>query len=320
MTYHDHSIQSEPGYGDGRTTVRRMSVRTVRFLEREEERDLLRAWRDHRDETALAKLARSHRPMVLKIATKLGRSDESQLDLVQEGFIGLIEAANRFDLTREVRFATYAKWWIQAAIKSYLLRDVSIVRFVRTAEDKALYYNMNRLRRRLGVHGALTPDSKQEIARILGVRLDAVDRMEQFLEGRDRSTQETVRDDSTMSLEDRLEDPSPTPEDVASERDEHGFRVGCLEKALGDLSERERIIVVSRRLREDKVMLRDLGQRFGISKERVRQIEKAAIEKLHAATLGYAGASPAPAEEAAVAPGLRPKLEQHGPEFPRVTI
>ena len=117
--------------------------------------------------------------------------------------------------------------------------------------------------------------------------------MERFLGGRDRSTQETARDGSTMSLEDRLEDPSPTPEDLVAADSEHRFRRGCLERALGELSERERIIIESRRLREDKVVLSDLGLRFGISKERVRQIEKAAMEKLQAATRSYAVAGAA---------------------------
>jgi len=265
-----------------------MSFGRVKFLARDEEHALLSAWRERRDERALAELAYSHGPLVLKIATRMCRSDSLLDDLVQEGQIGLMEAANRFDLTRDVRFATYAKWWIHAAIKSYLLRNSSIVPFVRTSEDKALYYNMNRLRRRLNAYGPLTIEAKQEIARILGVRLSAVERMEKFLEGRDRSTQETLRDGSTMSLEDRLEDPSPSPEEVSAENSEQRYRRGCLEKALDDLNERERVIIESRRLRDEKVMLRDLGQRFGISKERVRQIEKAAMEKLQNATLHYA--------------------------------
>lgn len=263
----------------------------VRFLARDEEQALLRSWRERGDERALAALARSHGPLVLKIASRLSRSDNTLDDLIQEGQIGLIEAANRFDPSRDVRFATYAKWWIHASIKSFLLRNGSIVPFVRTAEDKALYYNMNRLRRQMNAYGALSIEAKTEIARILGVRLSAVDRMEKFLEGRDRSTQETLRDGSDMTLEDRLEDSSPSPEEMVADDSEHRYRRGCLEKALGDLSERERIIIQSRQLREEKVMLRDLGQRFGISKERVRQIEKAALEKLRVATLGYAVAS-----------------------------
>lgn len=288
MTYHDRTTQSVIEAGKTPSILSRMSLGRVRFLARDEEHALLKAWREHGDEKALAALSWSHGPLVLKIASKLCRSDNTLEDLVQEGQIGLIEAANRFDPAREVRFATYAKWWIHAAIKSFLLRNGSIVPFVRTAEDKALYYNMNRLRRQLGAYGSLSIETKQEMARILGVRISAVERMEKFLEGRDRSTHETLRDGSSMTLEDRLEDPAPTPEDRITEDHEHKYRRGCLEKAMGDLSERERIIIQSRQLREEKVMLRDLGQRFGISKERVRQIEKAALEKLRVATLGYA--------------------------------
>jgi len=290
MTHHDRTIQSKPDFGGMSSSTGRTPTRHMRFLARDEERALLRSWRESRDENALAHLAASHRPLVLKIASKFARSEHVQVDLVQEGYIGLIEAANRFDPTRDVRFATYAKWWIHAAIKSFLLHNSSIVRFVRNSEDKALYYNMSRLRGRLGVYGALTIEAKQEIARVLGVKVSAVERMEQCLEGRDRSTHETSRDGSAMSLEDRLQDSSPSPEDLLAEDSEHRFRASCLEKALGDLNRRERIIIEGRRLREDKVMLRDLGVRFGISKERVRQIENAAMEKLHTTTLTYAAA------------------------------
>ena len=293
MTHHDRNLHKiSAGRGTPLQNGRASATR-VRFLTAREERDLLRAWQESGDEAALEKLAASHRPLVVKLAKKSGLSDGQQDDLVQEGLIGLIEAAGRFDLSRNVRFATYAKWWIEAAIRQFSLHNNAIVRIVRSADDKALFYNLNRLRHRLGLRGPLNDDDRREIARILGVRTEAVERMERFLEGRDRSTQETFPDSDGLSLEDRLPDPSPSPEDLAVASNEHDFRMRCLNKAMGDLSERERIIVEARRLREDRTMLRDLGKRFGISKERVRQIEKAAVEKLNAATLGYAAAGAA---------------------------
>ncbi len=295
MTHHDRAIRNRIETQNRASPAVQPSTTPIRFLSRDEEKAHLRAWREHEDQQALAALAHSHRPLVVKIATQLNQPGDVKDDLIQEGFIGLVEAANRFDLTRDVRFATYAKWWVRAAIKAYLLRNGAIVSFVRTAEDKALYYNLERLRRGMGERGPLSDEAKREIARILGVRISAVERMEMFLDRRDRSLQETPQDGSTQTLEDRLPDPSPSPEDTVAADDEAQFRGKCLRKALSELSERERTIVESRRLREDKVMLRDLGERFGISKERVRQIEKAAVEKIRAATLEHAlsaGANP----------------------------
>lgn len=293
MTHHDRNLHKVQSRGATTRSFRHAPATRVPFLTAQEERALLQAWQQEGDEKALARLADSHRPLVVKLAKKSGSSDIQQDDLIQEGLIGLIEAAGRFDLTRDVRFATYAKWWIEAAIRAYSLHNNAIVRIVRSAEDKALFYNLNRLRHQLGLRGALSDDDRREIARLLGVRIPAVERMERFLDGRDRSTQETLADSDGLTLEDRLPDPSPSPEELIVASDEHDFRMRCLRKAIGDLSERERVIVEARRLREDRTMLRDLGERFGISKERVRQIEKAALEKLNIATLAYAAAEPA---------------------------
>ena len=125
MTYHDRTISKKPVFGNLPLSLARSLPGGVRFLARDEERALLRAWKEHRDESALAKLANSHGPLVLKIASQLSRSAQVLGDLIQEGYIGLIEAASRFDLNRDVRFSTYATWWIHAAIKSFLLRTGS---------------------------------------------------------------------------------------------------------------------------------------------------------------------------------------------------
>lgn len=251
------------------------------MLERDVEHDLAVRWRENGDERALHGLVTPHARLVISIAARFRHYGLPIGDLVQEGNVGLMQAASRFDPAREVRFSTYATWWIRSTIQDYILRNWSIVRTGTTAAQKSLFFNLRRLRAKIeGRDGILTNEGRREIAEDLHVSVAEVESMENRLSGGDRSLNVQVSAESEDDWQSFLADDRPNPEDVVIGMRDARTRSKWLAEALGDLSDRERTIIRKRHLAEGPVTLEDLGHQLGISKERVRQIESRAMGKL----------------------------------------
>ena len=258
------------------------------YLERDEEHDLAQRWHRERDEAALHRLTAAHMRLVIAMASRFRRYGLPPADLIQEGHVGLLEAARRFEPDREVRFSTYASWWIRAAIQDYVLRNWSIVRGGTSSAQKALFFNLRRLRallaRELGEAGE--PAIFAAIADRLGVSIGDVETMSARLSGPDTSLNAPMVEGETGAERlDLLMSDDPIAEETVGERIDGERRLAWLREALTVLNERELKIVEERRLTENGETLEALGTRLGISKERVRQIEARALEKLQAALL-----------------------------------
>jgi RNA polymerase sigma-32 factor len=272
------------------TGVRRQFVRAAMaapFLERDEEFELVRKWRNNHDEEALHRLAAAHMRLVIAMAAKFRHYGLPMSDLIQEGHVGLLEAAARFEVEREVRFSTYATWWIRAAIQDYVLRNWSIVRAGTSSTQKALFFNLRRLRAKLAQEGPARSNGEvfATIATAIGVSQDDVALMDMRLSGSDVSLNAPVSDGESNASErgDFLVDDHILPDEAAGERIDSERRLAWLRQALSVLTEREMKIMRARRLSDEAATLESLGQRLGISKERVRQIENRALEKLRRA-------------------------------------
>ena len=271
--------------GVGQQLVR--TAMAAPFLERDNEHDLAVRWKDNKDEQALHELAEAHMRLVISIAVKFRHYGLPVADLIQEGHVGLLEAAARFDPEREVRFSTYATWWIRASIQDYILRNWSIVRGGTSSAQKALFFNLRRLRAKLSA--GREPRGNfvlmGEIAKALGVNRSDVEMMDTRLSGPDVSLNAPVADadNSTSERIEFLVDKQPLQDETVGGAIDTDRRVAWLKDALTHLSEREYNILRERRLSEEGMTLEELGMQLGISKERVRQIESRAIEKLRTA-------------------------------------
>jgi RNA polymerase sigma-32 factor len=259
------------------------------YLEREEEHELAIRWKQDRDQTALHRIATAHMRLVISMASKFRYFGLPMSDLVQEGHIGLLEAAARFEPEREIRFSTYATWWIRASMQDYILRNWSIVRGGTSSTQKALFFNLRRLRARLA-QGSETLSNEaiySEISSALGVSNADVALMDSRLSAPDSSLNAPVVDDGSGASErmDFLVASDPLPDEIVSETIDEERRSGWLNIALNVLNERELRIIRERRLQDDGATLELLGTKLGISKERVRQIENRAMEKLKVALL-----------------------------------
>jgi RNA polymerase sigma-32 factor len=275
-------------------TTQQANLRYIRqamdepLLERGHELDLARRWREKNDQKALHELVRSYTRLVVAIAAKFRNYGLPMGDLIQEGNIGLMEAAARFDPSLENRFSTYASWWIKAQIQDYVLRNWSIVRTGTTAAQKALFFNLRRLRARIDGQSArdyLDTDAVLKIAKELGVEKKEVMEMESRMNGGDQSLNSPIGQEGENEWQDLLADNAPNPEDVVIGMKDNATRSKWLNEALSQLSDRERTIILERRMGDQVVTLEDLGKQLGISKERVRQLEQRAMDKLKAAIL-----------------------------------
>lgn len=254
------------------------------YLEREEEHQLAVAWKDQKDQEALHKITTAHMRLVISMASKFRNFGLPMSDLVQEGYVGLLEAAARFEPAREVRFSTYATWWIRASMQDYILRNWSIVRGGTSSAQKALFFNLRRLRAKLARNGDLIsqPEIYQEISQALGVSEKDVAVMDSRLSGADTSLNATVGEDEsgTATRMDFLVDDGPLQDALVEESIDGDRRTSWLRDAMEVLNERELRIIRQRRLSEEGATLESLGIELGISKERVRQIENRALEKM----------------------------------------
>lgn len=256
------------------------------YLEREEEHELAVAWKERDDQEALHKITRAHMRLVISMASKFRYFGLPMGDLIQEGHVGLLEAAARFDPGRDVRFSTYATWWIRASMQDYILRNWSIVRGGTSSAQKALFFNLRRLRARLaqGQGGSVMTrtETYREISQALRVSEKDVALMDSRLSAPDHSLNAPVSNDDEGGSDrmDFLVCNAPQPDEIVEDAIDVERKHDWLYKALDVLNERELKIIRERRLRDEGATLEALGTVLGISKERVRQIENRALEKL----------------------------------------
>ncbi len=268
------------------TTMSRQAMK-AELLDAETELKLAYAWRDQRDEAALHRLITAYMRLAISMASKFRRYGAPMNDLIQEAGLGLMKAADKFDPDRGVRFSTYAVWWIKASIQDYVMRNWSMVRTGSTSSQKSLFFNMRRVQARLEreaqAQGATLDRHQlhQMIATEIGVPLRDVEMMEGRLSGSDFSLNAVqAADEDGREWIDVLEDDSAQSAEIVEDTHDRAQLRDWLMVAMGALSDRERLIVRERKLRDDPRTLESLGQELGLSKERVRQLEAAAFQKM----------------------------------------
>jgi RNA polymerase sigma-32 factor len=260
-------------------------IRRFPMLEPQEEYMLAKRWREHGDRDAAHRLVTSHLRLVAKIAMGYRGYGLPIAEVISEGNVGLMQAVKRFEPEKGFRLATYAMWWIKASIQEYILRSWSLVKMGTTANQKKLFFNLRKAKSKISAleEGDMRPDQVKLIAKRLGVTEQDVIDMNRRLGG-DASLNAPIRDDGDSGeWQDWLVDDSPSQERVMAENEELDNRRKALGEALTVLNDRERRIFEARRLAEDPITLEELADEFGVSRERVRQIEVRAFEKVQSA-------------------------------------
>jgi len=259
-------------------------IRKFPMLEPEEEYMLAKRWVDHQDTEAAHKMVTSHLRLAAKIAMGYRGYGLPQAEVISEANVGLMQAVKRFDPDKGFRLATYAMWWIRASIQEYILRSWSLVKLGTTSAQKKLFFNLRKAKNRIGAleEGDLRPENVTRIATDLGVTEAEVISMNRRLSGGDASLNVMVgtEGDSSTQWQDWLEDEDADQAGDYAEKDELDARRELLEQAMSILNERERDILMQRRLQESPVTLEDLSGQYNVSRERIRQIEVRAFEKL----------------------------------------
>jgi len=257
------------------------AVRDTPVLTGEEEAELIRLWRDHGDEKARNRLLEAHLRLVVKTAGQFKGYGLAASDLIAEGNLGLVRALDGFDPERNLRFSTYAQWWVRAAMFEFVLKFSTPVTFGLSAERKKLFFKLRGIKSKLTgpEGGSLSVEETRKVATELGVRDTRVAEMERLLTQQPRSLDAPVAEGGA-SFGELLPDERPNVEEILGERQELMYRRELLKGAWSELTERERDIVAERTLRDNPLRLEDLAQRYNISRERVRQIESAALAKL----------------------------------------
>ena len=257
-------------------------IRKFPMLTPDEEFSLSKQWKDEGKEAAANKLVTSHLRLVAKIAMGYRGYGLPVGELISEGNVGMMQAVKRFDPDRGFRLATYAMWWIRAAIQEYILHSWSLVKMGTTAAQKKLFFNLRRLKGQMAAleEGDLQPEQVEKIAHVLQVPEQDVVSMNRRLASADHSLNAPVRADSEGEWQDWLVDESDSQETELAEREDMSDRRHLLDNALKTLNERERHILIERRLKDEATTLEELSQQYNISRERVRQIEVRAFEKL----------------------------------------
>jgi RNA polymerase sigma-32 factor len=270
---------------EGNLTRYLQEIRKFPLLEPNEEYMLAKRWREHGDVEAAHRLVTSHLRLVAKIAMGYRGYGLPVAELISEGNVGMMQAVKRFEPERGFRLATYAMWWIRAAIQEYILHSWSLVKMGTTAAQKKLFFNLRKLKNKLQAveEGGLTPENVTKIAEALHVPEQDVVSMDQRLASPDHSLNAPLRAESEGEWQDWLVDDQEDQETRLADREELSNRRGLLAEAMKGLNKRERHILTERRLREEPRTLEELSQEYGISRERVRQIEVRAFEKLQKA-------------------------------------
>jgi RNA polymerase sigma-32 factor len=259
-------------------------IRKFPMLEPEEEYMLAKRWVDHQDAGAAHRLVTSHLRLAAKIAMGYRGYGLPQAEVISEANVGLMQAVKRFDPEKGFRLATYAMWWIRAAIQEYILRSWSLVKLGTTSAQKKLFFNLRKAKARIGAleEGDLRPENVRQIAHDLGVTEDEVVSMNRRLSGGDASLNAMVggEGEGGTQWQDWLEDEDADQATALAERDELDARRALLAEALAVLTERERDVLMQRRLQDEAVTLEELSAQYDVSRERIRQIEVRAFEKL----------------------------------------
>lgn len=257
-------------------------IRKFPLLAPEEEYMLAKRWKEHADPKAAHRLVTSHLRLVAKIAMGYRGYGLPVAEIVAEGNVGLMQAVKRFEPEKGFRLATYAMWWIRASIQEFILRSWSLVKIGTTSDQKKLFFNLRKAKSHINAieDGDLSPEHVATLSEKLGVPPTEVVNMNRRLSAPDSSLNAPLRSESESEWQDWLADDSESQETVLAETEEYDERRQLLEAALGELPEREREILRARKLQEDPVTLEELSGRFGISRERVRQIEVRAFERL----------------------------------------
>lgn len=260
-------------------------IRQYPMLDADEEYMLAKRWSEHGDFDAAHRLVTSHLRLVAKMAMKFRGYGLPMSDLVAEGNIGLMQAVKKFDPDKGFRLSTYALWWIRAAIQEYVLRSWSLVKVGTSAAQKKLFFNLRKLKHGLQAvdAGELRPENVQAIAETLDVSAQDVIDMDRRMIAADHYLDAPLRDDATSTYGDLMPSGEMSQEDVVAQYQEQTQRQRMLVQVMDSLSERERDVIRARRLQEPAATLEDLSQQFGVSRERIRQIEVRAMEKLVAA-------------------------------------
>ncbi len=277
---------SLPAIASGEAGLQRylQEIRQFPMLQPDEEYMLAKRWKEHADAKAAQKLITSHLRLVAKIAMGYRGYGLPIGEVISEGNVGLMQAVKKFEPDKGFRLATYAMWWIKASIQEFVLRSWSLVKMGTTANQKKLFFNLRKVKSQIEAleDGDLRPDQVQLIAKKLGVTEEDVISMNRRLGG-DTSLNAHMRDDSEGEWQDWLVDESDNQEEMLVQSEEHSMRSGLLQDAMGKLTDRERRVFEARRLQDEPATLEDLSQEFGVSRERIRQIEVRAFDKVQKA-------------------------------------
>ena len=267
---------------EGNLSFYLQEIKKFPILSKEEEYMLAKRYQDHDDTKAAHKLVTSHLRLVAKIAMGYRGYGLPITDLISEGNVGIMQAVKKFDPNKGFRLATYAMWWIRAQIQEYVLRSWSLVKIGTTAAQKKLFFNLKKLKNQLKSmnENNLSPDNIREIATRLDVKEAEVIEMDNRLYAKDHSLNNKINLDFDSEWQDMLIDENDTQEVAIEKKDEYNFRKDLFFKAMNILNSREKEIIKLRRLSDNPKKLEDLSKKFKISRERVRQIEEKAIEKL----------------------------------------
>ena len=277
---------SLPAIASGEAGLQRylQDIRQFPMLQPEEEFMLAKRWKEHGDAKAAQKMITSHLRLVAKMAMGYRGYGLPIGEVISEGNVGLMQAVKKFEPDKGFRLATYAMWWIKASIQEFVLRSWSLVKMGTTANQKKLFFNLRKVKSQIEAleEGDLRPDQVKLIATKLGVTEADVISMNRRLGG-DTSLNAHLRDDSEGEWQDWLVDDSENQEEILVQSEESSMRSGLLKDAMGKLTDRERRVFEARRLQDDPATLEDLSQEFGVSRERIRQIEVRAFDKVQKA-------------------------------------
>ena len=260
-------------------------IRKFPMLTKDEEFMLAKRWSEHQDSESAHRLVTSHLRLVAKIAMGYRGYGLPIGEVISEGNVGLMQAVKKFDPDKGFRLATYAMWWIRASIQEYILRSWSLVKMGTTAAQKKLFFNLRKAKSQISAfeEGDLHPEHLEAIATKLGVSKEEVTNMNRRLGG-DASLNAPLRVDGESEWQDWLSDDTAVSQETAlADSEEKSLRMGLLQEAMGELTDREKHILTERRLKDDPVTLEELAGQYGVSRERVRQIEVRAFEKLQKA-------------------------------------
>ena len=252
------------------------------LLTKEDEVNYIRSWQLHRNKESINKIVSSHLRLVISLANKFKNYGLPINELVQEGNVGLMQAVDKFDLNRDVRFSTYASWWIKAAMQTFILKNWSIVRIGTTAAQKSLFFKLKTIMTKIEKENntSFNDYHQRKLAEDIGIKFKDIEEMKGRLSGSDQSLNATFSENSELELQDLLIDERASPEKNAILTKDTKTISNLINEALNKLPEREKKIIGARQLSENTITLQELGKDLGISKERVRQLENRALSKL----------------------------------------